>query len=138
MSDTSDDIRRKARAVVQERQLTSYMNATKWRELADAVVDELPFAPAFNEKWLSEPAPDLDLPAEPRFVGDWGQLRSWQESGDGVLLEWIKVAPRFAHHVGRLVAPRIEDCEAGFVSILKRFDIPYERDGAFIMIYGYK
>lgn len=107
------------------------MNDTKWRELC-AGIEELPFPPAYQVKLLNEgePSPSIIDSA----TTDWGRT---PEGELGVHVEWIKIVPRYKRHVGRLVAPIVEDCSDLLRSLLKRLRIPFvERDDLFT-VYGH-
>jgi hypothetical protein len=119
--------------VLESRGLTSVMNATKWNALRDRVLGTLPFPPPYQEKYLLEAAPvpeafDHDV----WYHGDWDAVTQ-----DSVGLEWLRVRPRKLVHRGRLVPDAVEDVERSFLDILHELRIPYQRDGATIVIYGY-
>ncbi|KIQ02193.1 hypothetical protein RU07_12130 [Agrobacterium tumefaciens] len=120
--------------LLQKRGLASHMNDTKWRELC-AGIKELPFPPAYQAKWLdeSEPSPSI-IDSATTYWGDWGGT---PEAALGVHVEWIKIVPRYKRHVGRLVAPIVEDCSDQLRLLLKRLRIPFvERDDLFT-VYGH-
>ncbi|MCW1921045.1 hypothetical protein OKA05_00670 [Luteolibacter arcticus] len=118
---------------LEERGLTSVMNATKWRELRDAVARELPFAPAFQRKdVLSSDAYPQTFDQDVRYGGDWPAGTDLSSE-----IEWICVRPRRLIHRGNLVAPAIEDIEEQFLALLGRLQIPFARDSETITIYGY-
>ena len=105
------------------------MNDPKWQELC-AGIKELPFPPAYQVKMRHEdaPYPSVIEPAT-TYWGDWG---STPEAALGAHVEWIRIAPRYKRHVGRLVPPVIEDCSEQLRSLLERLRIPFfERDGFF-------
>ncbi|QKK16364.1 DUF6678 family protein [Rhizobium indicum] len=110
------------------------MNDSKWRELC-AGVEELPFPPAYQLKVLdeNEPSPSTIEPA-PTYRGDWA---STPEAALGVRVEWIKVAPRYQRHVGRLLPPVIDDCSDQLRSLLRRLRIPFVESDEFFTIYGH-
>lgn len=119
--------------VLESRGLTSVMNATRWNALRDRVLGTLPFPPPFQEKYLLEAAPvpeafDHDVWSH----GDWAAVTE-----DSVGLEWLRGRPRKLVHRGRLVSDTVEDVEGAFIDILHELRIPYQRDGATIVIYGY-
>ena len=56
----NNDLARKVRKLAEQRQLCSYMNDTKWNELRDAMLNEMPFQPAFTVKFIFDRnEPDL-------------------------------------------------------------------------------
>jgi len=117
-----------------ERGLASHMNDTKWRELC-AGTKELPFPPAYQVKVLgvNEPSPPI-IESATTYLGDWGDT---PEAALGVHVEWIKVAPGYKRHVGRLVAPVVQDCSEQLRSLLGRLRIPFAESDGFFTIYGH-
>lgn len=116
-----------------DKQLSSVMNNTKWRELKDAVLHTLPFPPPYQAKYVLE---DKLFPED--FEGDVWYWGDWEE---GLLpfyeVEWIRVRPRYQQHRGKLVAPEIVDCTDEFISILQMHNIPFKQENDSIYIYGY-
>lgn len=123
------------RRAIERRRLTSYMNNTKWRALCTAILEELPFPPAYQEKCviLEKPSPQT-LEAVPTYYGDWART---PEAAIGLWTEWIKVAPRVGIHVGQLVPDRIEDCSEPLRNILKKLRVPFKEQDGFFIIYGH-
>ncbi len=128
-----DDDKSKVRKVVNEKQLFSVMNNTKWRELQNAVVEWLPFPPPYQIKNVlgNEPYPK-EFEEDVWYWGDWSE---------GLLpfysIEWIRVRPRYLKENGQLL-PRITiDITKEFISLLKQFAIPYHEDEDSIYIFGY-
>ncbi len=119
---------------VQQKQLYSVMNDTKWRELQNAV-KTLQFPPPYQIKYVCDENPypetfDRDV----SYWGDW--------SGEGLLpffgVEWICVRPRYIKCRGKLIDDEIIDETIEFIAIMNNFSIPYiEKEGAYY-IYGYK
>lgn len=118
---------------ISERGLTSVMNATKWRKLRDAVMNDLPFAPAFQRKDVleSQPYPEV-FDTHVNYCGDWpaGIDRSSE-------IEWIRVRPCRLVHRGRLVPDAIDDIESQFTAMLHRIGVPFLQESESILIYGY-
>ncbi|MCM1416745.1 MAG: hypothetical protein NC430_12585, partial [bacterium] len=56
----------------------------------------------------------------------------------GFAIEWIKVRPRILKHRGKLIAPELIDESTEFEAILKKYNIPYEKQNDIFCIYGYK
>jgi hypothetical protein len=118
---------------LEERGLTSVMNATKWRELRLAVARDLPFAPAFQRKdLLSSDAYPVTFDKDVWYCGDWPA--GTDQSSE---IEWIRVRPRRLVHRGRLIPDGYEDVEGQFVELLGGLRIPFARDSEVITIYGY-
>ena len=124
----------KVTAELSKRNLVSLMNDTKWRELREAVRRELPFTPAYQLKLVLNPVPHPEqFEGEVTYLGDWSDecLLPFRE------IEWMRVRPRFLRSRGRLIAPEVQSVEAGFLEILRRYQIPHRCDGDTIWIYGY-
>ena len=116
-----------------KRGLTSVMNETKWRELRSAVMDELPFAPAFQRKNILEPHPYPEtFETNVYYCGDWSV--GIHQSSE---IEWIRVRPRRLVHRGHLVPDAIDDIEVQFIAVLHRIGIPFLRESESILVYGY-
>ncbi|GKV54477.1 hypothetical protein NCCP2222_04240 [Sporosarcina sp. NCCP-2222] len=118
---------------VADRNLASVMNDTKWRELQDAVLNELLFPPPYQIKYVME---DQLYPEE--FESDVWYWGDWIEGIDPFYnVEWIRVRPRYLKHRGRLVSPEVVDIADDFGKILKELSIPYRLDQDTYTIYGY-
>lgn len=126
-------LKEKVTSVVEQENMISIMNNTKWLELQRSV-RKLPFLPPFEIKYVTdihEPEPfDKDV----CYTGNWD---------DELLLpffniEWIKVRPRYIKHRGRLVNGEIVDEKDMFIEILEKYSISYEEENDTFIIYGYK
>lgn len=138
--DTKKTDKEKAQKIINHRQLTSYMNNTKWNVLLDIVKNRLSFPPAFIYKTLFD-MPDSEylktLTKIPSYFGDY--------SYEGLehrryLIEWIRVTPKYAYEKGERLVSKIEiqDVSEDLERELKKENIPYEVDGNDIVIYGYR
>lgn len=122
------------RAEVERRGLASFMNATRWRALRDAVLDELPFPPAFQ---LQDVLGPREIPWESDHVDGTG---AWIDEDLEPLfsIEWMRVVPRYRAFVGALVEGPVVDCTDEFRDLLGRLHIPCREDAArTFWIYGY-
>lgn len=130
----------KARKIIEDKQLTSYMNNTKWNVLLDIVNNRLSFPPAFIYKTLFD-MPDSNflktISKIPSYFGDY--------SYEGLeykhyLIEWIRITPKYAVNKGGRLASKIEiqDESEEFKRELKKEHILYEVDGNDVLIYGYR
>lgn len=121
-------------AELSKRGLVSVMNDTKWAELQGAVRRELPFSPPFQLKVVlrSEPEPE-HFESDVDYLGDWSD----ECLSPFYAIEWLRIRPRYLHRRGRLIAPEEKSVEPAFTEILRRYSIPYRRDGDTIRIYGY-
>ncbi|MFN4296057.1 MAG: DUF6678 family protein [Brevundimonas sp.] len=132
MNPTLEQQRQAVRREVERRNLASFMNATKWRELRDAVLNELPFPPMFQMQPILGPRFDPYPPYVPGHYGGWDHDLEpfWH-------VEWVQVRPRYERGRGVLVTPVIEDCSEQFRAILDRLNVPYAERGQDFWIYGY-
>jgi len=113
------------------------MSNTKWRELQNAI-DDLPFPPPYVLKDVCEEANVPYFDKDVSYWGDWSDeaLYNW---GDYFAIEWIKVRPRYTKCQGRLVPETIAgDATEEFLTILKKYNIPFEEDNGVFIIHGYR
>jgi len=133
-------LRKQAFQIVQERNLTSYMNNTKWYRLLKIVNEKLPFRPPYIYKLLSD-TPDREeiqpfrhLPDSPQcWCGEcFANYRFYE-------IEWVRITPKYAvNHGGRLVENlEIFDETEELVQELENAHIPFEKENQDIIIYGY-
>lgn len=122
--------------IISERRLTSYMNNTKWREFVHAMDEEMPCNVPFDLKNIFE---DDHFELYDRFYDD-----ECFNNYDFKSIEWVKVKPKFCDsiHRGMLIPDEKipHDFINEFVSLMKKYSIPYEyieAEDAYI-IYGYK
>lgn len=127
----------KVTQVIQQRNLYSIMNTTKWTELISSIIQEMPFPPAFVVKYLtSDIEPSIDVSAC-NYYGDWTG-ENFPPLEYYFNIEWIKVQPRYCKYRGQLVSSEIVDGSKEFEAILNKFHIPYEIENGVYCIYGYK
>lgn len=124
----------KIQDVIGQRQLTSYMNKTKWQELIGEIrqIDDLliMYKTIFDTE-------------EPKFY--------WTIVGDEhfdymnrALIEWFKICCTIkkSEHLGRLIEPRVvhHDVKDKILDTLQRYSINYDYDEASntFVIYGYR
>lgn len=130
-----DDNVEAVRRAIYERGLTSHMNDHKWRALCSAVAERLPFPPPYQWKLVLSDVPHPEvLEFAPDYHGDWATT---PEAAMGLSIEWLKVAPRVSVSVGRLLAPRIEDCSIPLRELLTNLRIPFKEADGFFFIYGH-
>ena len=123
------------RRLLTERGLASCMNDTKWRGLCRGIIT-LPFPPAYQIKRIDSDTPEpLELPHAPDYFGDWGRT---PEAAFGIHIEWLRIAPRYSRHRGRLIAPAIEDCSSELLALLRQLRLPFDEVNGFIMLYGHR
>ncbi len=138
----ADDIRKKVQRIIDEKGLCSCMNATKWNELRNAVINELPFQPPFIVKFLmdEECFGEQDFERDVYHTADW----HYAYSIDGYsfdasfAIEWIRIHPRYLKSRGALLEPEVVSCEKEFVQVLNKYNIPYEEENGVYTVYGYR
>lgn len=120
------------RNILAQRGLGSYMNDTTWRELCLGM-RALALPPAYQSKSVFDDSPcPVDLPHAPDYIGDWACT---PEATLGLHIEWLKIAPRYRQHRGRLIAPEVLDCSDDVRALLQRFRLPVvEQDGFFLLL----
>ena len=134
-------LREQAFQTVQERNLTSYMNNTKWYKLLNIVNEKLPFRPPYIYKLLSD-APDREdiqpfrhLPDSPQcWCGEcFANYRFYE-------IEYVRITPKYAVNHGGLLVENLEifDETEELIQELEKAHIPFERDDRDIIIYGYR
>lgn len=124
--------KQRVRDMLTQRSLGSYMNDTKWRELCLGM-RALAFPPAYQIKSVFEDSPcPVEFSYAPDYVGDWACT---PEASVGLHIEWIRIAPRYRQHRGRLIAPEIFDCSDEVQALLSRIGLPVvEQDGFFLLL----
>lgn len=133
-----EEFKKKILKIVEQRQLCSYMNDTKWSELRKAVLEEMPFSPPFTIKWVYDSANPDSLQEDVYYLGDWQEALGHEDHVHGIAIEWMKVRPRYLKHQGKLMPPEVIDASEQFENILINHNIPYEVEEGVFCIYGYK
>ncbi|MDE7365262.1 MAG: hypothetical protein K2N27_10370 [Ruminococcus sp.] len=122
--------------IIQKRNLTSYMNNTKWREFVHAMDEEMSVAVPYDLKTLFEDSHD-------EYFDTFYDYESFNYY-DFKSIEWVKVKPVFSEYKFRgMLIPDEEiafDVEDEFIMLMKKYSIPYEYDveNKVYIIYGYK
>ncbi|QPK94154.1 hypothetical protein HCQ94_00055 [Actinomyces sp. zg-332] len=131
--------REKVLAIISERNLCSYMNNTKWNELSQAMLEEMPFPPPYVVKYLFE-----DENSVPKLEDDDSNFGTWYRCdcccfpNGTISIEWIKIRPRYLKHIGTLVESELVDASKKLQEILNKYNINYEVENNTYCIYGYK
>lgn len=135
----SADLKEKVRRIVSERGLCSCMNDTKWNELRNAMMTEMPFQPPYTVKFLFDTVTD-DFTEDVYHTMDWHYAYAIEgEAFNGAFaIEWVKIRPRYLKARGRLTGPEVISAETELEDILKKYSIPYEAEDGVYCIYGYK
>lgn len=129
-------ISEKIAEIVHERQLTSYMNDTKWKEFIHAMDEEMSLEVPYDYKTLLNERDNLSF-----CTGyDIESFNGYHFKS----IEWVKVKPKFYErkHRGMLIEDEkiYHDVEQEFLDLMNKYSIPYEYDEAneAYTIYGYK
>ncbi len=123
--------------IICQRQLTSYMNNTKWKEFVHVMEEEVSIDIPYDYKTLFEEE------RQQLFFGRCFDCESFNWY-DFKSIEWVKVKPKFyeSKHRGRLIEDEkiFYDVEEEFVNLMDKYAIPYEYDveQEVYTIYGYK
>lgn len=133
------ELKHKIKDIETRRNLSSFMNDTKWLEL-QAGIQSLPFPPAYNVQLLLSEKEDsflYELKNEPAFFGDWS---SYWEEGLPIFftIEWMEIRPRHRKSQGRLLDDIISDETDELLALLDTLNIPFETNHGSVFIYGYK
>ena len=127
---------------INENQLVSYMNNTKWNEFRNAMINEMPFEPPYIYKLVDEEETGEYFSA---LEIDCCGCDAYDEESFNFLvydeIEWLKVKPEYYEREGgQLVCKKIfHNAEKEFLEIMKKYSIPYEKIGECLyIIYGYK
>lgn len=138
----SRDLKEKARKIIRQRNLCSYMNSTKWNELRNAMLNEMPFPPPFIVKYLfdAECIEETNFQQDVYYLGDWyyGLSIDGHYFDAAFAVEWIKVRPRYLKSRGALVKPEIISAESIFIELLQKYNISFEEEDGVYCIYGYR
>jgi hypothetical protein len=115
------------RRYVQDQQLVSAMNDTKWRELRQLMIERKP-SPRYRLQCFLSP------PEGPEsWEGDWHyHLPTF------VWIEWLDIDPIHRTWRGHLVDDLKLDMTADLITLLESHSIPFEMEGPLIRIYGYR
>lgn len=116
------------------------MNDTKWNELRDAMLNEMPFQPAFTVKFIFDRnEPDLSGIISD-VSGDWYYGLSIDRECFNAFfaIEWVKIRPWYMKKRGALISDEKVDASRELESLLKKYNIPYETENGVYCIYGYR
>lgn len=114
----------------------SVMNNTKWRELQNSMIKELPFPPPYVLKTIGEKEDEShQFNKDVWYTGDWSDDALC--AGEFKKIEWLKIRPRHIVHQGRLVPDKIEDETELFIEILNKHNIFFEENNGCFKIPGY-
>jgi hypothetical protein len=130
--------------IVQQRQLTSCMNNTKWDMFRTAMLEEMPFPPPYEIKTLF----DNEIAFINYFITNDANYRGCYIDEDFVnlnykVIEYLVVKTRYYETIGgMLVQQRVyHDATTQFLELMKKYHIPYvpcEKSNDTFFIYGYR
>lgn len=128
--------RQKELQAIEERQLTSVMNETRWKRLNRALSEALCYAPPYQIKYLGEDTlfPSESLSEYELLWGEWEDI--WMESSLQSI-EWIRLRPKVLIYKGAIVDPDVCDMTDELKSTLKKERIPFVQGKETIQIFGY-
>lgn len=112
---------------VNEHQLSSVMNKTKWCELEKALNESEDFIPYVRYKLIYDENPNTGFTAV-----WWHELLEIAET-----IEWLEVDPFKREWLGRLVADRVTDFSDVVSAQLAQYSIPYSIENGMFRIWGY-
>lgn len=122
--------------MIEERQLTSYMNTTKWMEFLQVMTKEMPLKVPYAFRTLF----DEDGRNDDLYITCY--CRECFNNHDFKSLEWVKVKPKFCEkkYRGRLIEDEEiwHDLEEEFMDGMKKYSIPYEEEDGMYIVYGYR
>lgn len=126
--------RQKELQEIEERQLTSVMNETKWKRFGQAVSTTLPYLPPYQIKCLGEDTlfPSNELSQFENL--DWDDV--WMESSLRSI-EWIRLRSKVLLYKGVIIDPDVCDMTNELIDILKKERIPFIQKGDIIQVFGY-
>lgn len=125
----------KIKAIVEQRWLGSFMNNTKWKELVNAISNEVEEIPIQYKTLLEDEEPNVFW----TLNGDEHVLYM-----DMAAIEWFKIGSeiRKVEHRGRLIddVVSVTDKKQVVENILSRFNIPYQYDDTdkCFTVFGYR
>ena len=128
------------RSIINQRQLVSCMNDTKWIKLLCAI-EQLDFPPAFIVKRVTEA---VDVESESLFCSQiphyWGNWQPFYKEAMPIFIdiEYTFVQPRLAKYQGRLIDDLIIDLSEQFKAILIELNIPYVMEMQCFKICAYQ
>lgn len=127
MTEEQERDRRRLRRYVQEQQLVSVMNDTKWRELREAMLS-LQRRPKYRLQCLLSPPTDPD---------DWDS-EWYYHLPTFVWIEWLDIDPIHRARRGHLVQDERTDLTSELIPLLEQHSIPFEANGPYLRIHGYR
>jgi len=112
--------------VIDQRQLVSVMNKTKWKELCSSFSDKCKISPVVRYKLIYE---DNIL----GFSKVW-----WNELfDDSAAIEWLDFDPIEHEFRGHLLSDKDTDIRSEILDVFRKFNISYSIEGKYYRVWGY-
>lgn len=133
----------KAKDVINQRGLTSYMNNTKWRNLVEAMNTKMPFKPFYDIKYLLEERDEesyYSFEGIINYTGDWGDgCYYFKTDAEFFHIEWIRIHPILHVYNRQNLSYDVIDACDELEYFLNKYKIHYEIEkNNTYLIYGYK
>lgn len=113
-------------SIIQQRQLTSVMNQTKWQQLVRELSSSDTFEPQIRYKTIQSP----------QLYGFshvwWDELLQIAAS-----IEWLDINPQKSEYLGRLLPCKLTDYSAETEAAIRRANVPFTREEHYFRIWGY-
>lgn len=128
----------KVAQIIEKRNLYQVMDDTNWRALQMAMLTEMPFPPPYILKKIDERLFELrnNYQDNIHHYGDWSEKALCR--GEYHWIESIEIIPIFQRQIDNDVVMQMVDATEILVNILKKNQIPFEKEENRICIYGYK
>jgi hypothetical protein len=127
VTEEQDRDRRRLRRYIEQEQLASFMNDTKWRELRMAMVERTEKPRYRVQCLLSQPTPPDN------WDGDW-----FYHLPTFAWIEWLDIDPIHVKSRGHLLEAARVDLTQEILDLLRSLSIPCETQDGLIRIYGYR
>jgi hypothetical protein len=112
--------------IINERNLVSVMNNTKWKRLAKAITAERELEPFVRSKDI------IDESITGFSLNDWGFTEY-----NPAIFEWLDIDPIKRNRVGGLVPDIETDITSFILQALAESNVPYSKEGNYFRVWGY-
>lgn len=112
---------------INDNQLASFMNKTRWRELANKFTSNDDFEPQVRLKYLRQES------MTGFSLDDW----EWVQHGESSCIEWMDIDPIKRVRIGQLVKDKEYDFSSFVKSTLKELNIRYTIEDKIYRVWGY-
>ncbi len=116
----------RTREIIDQRQLVSVMNRTKWEKLGSLIesFEELEPEVDYESFWYET--------TRGFSIIHWDQFSAISES-----VVWLDIKTYKSKYIGALVKDRITDIRTQLLEKLKQASIPYSLEGENVRVWGY-